>query len=144
MIFCGTWFAWKAKRKARKKTNSITRFLHFYQMVGTTTHILCIICVVRGGSKIFSRGGGGGFSKNFRKFWRSFFLGRSDWFSELSQSSKKTLFWPNFLRRRQFLEKTGQKKLFLGTFWKTLTKKSRFFWRALPLKISIYWRLRRL
>ena len=41
----------------------------------------------RGGSRIFSRGGGG-FSKNFPKFWRPFFfLGRPNWFFELSQST---------------------------------------------------------
>ena len=40
----------------------------------------------------FSPGGGGGFSKSFRKFCRPFFLGRPNWFSELSQITKKTLF----------------------------------------------------
>ena len=96
----------------------------------------------RGGSRIFSRG-----ERIFKKFSKIlttfFFLGRSDWFSELSQSSKKTLFWPNFLRRRQFFEKTGQKSRFwalFGKFW----QKKRVFWRALPLKTSIYWRRRRL
>ena len=33
--------------------------------------------------------------------------------------------------------KNGPKKAFLGTFWKFLTKKSRFFGARSPLKISI-------
>ena len=73
----------------------------------------------------FSRGGGG-FSKKFPKFWRPFFLGRSDWFSELSQSSKKTLFWQNFLRRMQFFEKTGRKTRFWALFGKLCQKKNAF------------------
>ena len=86
--------------------------------------------------------GGSGFSKNFRKFWRPFFLDRSDWFSELSQSSKKTLFWRNFLRRRQFFEKKQVKKAVFGHFLENFDKKNAFFWRALPLKTRRYWRQR--
>ena len=71
----------------------------------------------RGGRRIFKK-----FSKILTTF---FFLGRSDWFSELSQSSKKTLFWPNFLRRRQFFEKKVKKAVF-GHF-ENLTKKIAFF-----------------
>ena len=61
----------------------------------------------RGGSRIFSRGVG--FSEKF--------LGRPNWCSELSQSTKKTLLWLKFLRRTQNFEKT-----FLGTFWKIITR----------------------
>ena len=51
--------------------------------------------VIRGGSRIFSRGGG--FSKNFPKFWQPFFLGPPNWFFELPQSTVLPLFWLNFL-----------------------------------------------
>ena len=58
----------------------------------------------RGGFRIFSRGGGrADFQKNFENFV-DLFLGRPNW----------------------------PKKAFLGTFWKTLTEKSRFFRRAFP------------
>ena len=41
-------------------------------------------------------------------------------FRALSQrTKKKTLFWPNFLRRRQNFQKKA-KRAFLGTFWKLL------------------------
>ena len=47
----------------------------------------------------FSRGGGA----DFQKFLENcrLFLGRPNCFSELSQSTKKTLVWLNILRRRQ-------------------------------------------
>ena len=63
----------------------------------------------RGGYEIFSAGGGG-FSKNFQKFYRPF-LGRPNWITKLSQSIYKNLFWPNFVRRRQTFEETVQKRL---------------------------------
>ena len=72
-----------------------------------------------------------------------FFLGRRNWFFELSQSTVLTLFWQNFLRRRQIFDKTVKKAVF-GHFLKNFDKKIAFFWRALPLKVSIYWRPRRL
>ena len=40
------------------------------------------------------------------------FLGRTSWFSELSQSSKENLFWPSFMHCRQNFEK---KLRFFGT-----------------------------
>ena len=43
----------------------------------------------------FSREEGGQIFKNFVDL----FLGRPNRFFELSSSTKKTLFWPNFLRR---------------------------------------------
>ena len=58
-----------------------------------------------------------------------FFLGRPNWFSEFSQTTLKTLIWPNFLCRRQIFKKRP-KKAFLGFFWKFLTK-NRVFRRAL-------------
>ena len=78
----------------------------------------------RGGSRIFSRGGGGGFSKSFPKFWRPFLQ--------------------NFLRRRQIFETNSQKSRFWALFEKLWQKNRVFFWRAFPLKVSIYWRPRRL
>ena len=61
------------------------------------------------------------FQKNFEMF-DNLFLGRKTWFCKpLEKIFGKQV-----------------KKSFLGTFWKILTKKTRFFWRALPLKISIY------
>ena len=65
----------------------------------------------QGGSRIFFEGGGGGFSKRNRKFWRLFFLGRPNWFFEPSQSTVLPLCWQNFLRRvfRHFLENFDQK-----------------------------------
>ena len=67
----------------------------------------------RGGSRIFSRGGGGGadFQKEIENF-DDLFLGRPNWFFELSQSTVLPLFWPNFLRRSQTFEKNSQKKRF--------------------------------
>ena len=105
-----------------------------------------IVCTRRGGSRIFSRGGGGRIFKKFSKFDDLFFffsLGRPNWFFELSQSTVLALLWLNFLRRRQIFEKTVKKAVF-GQFLKNVDKKIAFFWRALPLKISIYWRRRRL
>ena len=43
----------------------------------------------------FSRGGGADFQKKMD------FLGRPNWFFELSLSTVLPLFWLNFLRRRQ-------------------------------------------
>ena len=76
---------------------------------------------IRGGSRIFSRGGGGGggFSKTFNDL---FFLGRPNRFFELSQSIVLPLLWENYLRRRQNFEKTVKKSRFLALFEKNLTK----------------------
>ena len=71
---------------------------------------------------------GGGFGLS------TFFLGRPNWFCELSETSIKTQTWPNFLRRRQIFEK-GQIKAFLGSFRKTLTKKLRFFGARSPSEL---------
>ena len=51
--------------------------------------------------------------------------------------------WAKFSGLRQNFEKNSPNKAFLGTFWKVLTKKSRFFGARSLLKISIYWRQRR-
>ena len=66
------------------------------------------------------------------------FLGGPNWFSELSQTTIKTLIRPNFLRRRQSFEKRP-KKAFIDTFWKNSTKKLRFFGARSLLKIRIDW-----
>ena len=50
---------------------------------------------------------------------------------ELFQSTKKTLFWPKLLSRRQSFEKTVQKGAF-GHFFEHFLKKIAFFRRALP------------
>ena len=87
-----------------------------------------------------SGGGGGGanFQKEIENFDDLFFLGRPNWFFELSQSTVLPIFRQNFVRRSQILKKV--KKAFLGTFWEILTKKLRFFGACSPLKISKYWR----
>ena len=83
------------------------------------------------------------------------------------QSTVLSLFWPNFLHRRQNFEKIGQKGVFRH-FLENFERKISIYWRApplalpppppppplalpprapplaLPLKISIYWRRRRL
>ena len=84
-----------------------------------------MISYFRGGSRIFSRG----FQKTNRKFCRPFFLGRINFFSELSQSAKKTLFCLIFYAAGKILKKRAKKAL-LSTFWKILTKNSRFFREA--------------
>ena len=58
----------------------------------------------RGGSRIFSRWGG--FSKKIENFV-NLFLRPTTVIFELSQGTKMTLFWPNFLLPRQIFEKTG-------------------------------------
>ena len=79
----------------------------------------------------FSRGGAD-FQKKNRKFCQPFFIGRQKWFPELSQSTKKSLFWSTFLRRRQnFEKKTGQKDLFRH-FLEKFYQKIEFFRGALP------------
>ena len=75
----------------------------------------------------FSRGGGG-FSKILTFF---FFLGRPNWFFELSQSTALPLFWQNFLRRRQIFWKTVKKAVF-GQFLKNFDKKIAFFLARAP------------
>ena len=89
-------------------------------------------------------GGGGGFSKRKSKVSTTFFLGRLIDFL----SSPKALFCPYFGKifcaEGRFLKKKQSKKAFLGTFWKILTKKLRFFGARSPLQISNYWRQRRL
>ena len=65
--------------------------------------------LVRGGSRILSRG-----------FDIFFLFILNDLFSELSQSTKKPLFWPKFLCRRFNFEKTDQNsvlRLFLEDFF---------------------------
>ena len=58
-----------------------------------------------------SRGGGGAdFQKKIENYVNFFSLGRPSWFFELSQSTVLSLFWPNFLRRRQNFEKNRPQK----------------------------------
>ena len=91
-----------------------------------------IVCI-RSGSRIldFLKWGKADFQKKIPNFVE-FFLGRPNWFSELSQITINTPFWPNFLRHRQI--KTGQNGVFQAVFEETMTKKSRFFGARSPLK----------
>ena len=92
---------------------------------------MIIMILIRGGSRVFSRGGEWIF-KNFSKILTTFFfLGWPNWFFELSQSTVLPLFWQNFLRRRQIFEKTVQKAVF-GHFLKNFDKTSRFFLTRAP------------
>ena len=74
------------------------------------------ICTGRGGSRIFSRGGGGRIFKKNSKILTAFFLGRPNRFSK----AVKRRFW-------HLLE--------------NFDRKIALFWRDLPLKNSISWRL---
>ena len=118
---------WKKKKiilpkKIRKTPNTLLRSLIIQrQKRGKIQNIY-----IRGESRNFSQGA------DFQK--KKISSGRSNWFSELSQSSKNTLFWTKFLRRRQKFEKTSQ-NLFLGTFWIIMTKKTQFFGARFPLKL---------
>ena len=90
----------------------------------------------RGGSRIFSSLEGGG---DFQKIVENFV----EFFFELCQSTVLSLFWPNFLHRRQNFEKTFQKRRFWALFGKFWPKYCVFSTRAHPFKTSIYWRQRR-
>ena len=78
----------------------------------------------------------------FRHFLREnflktdLFLSRTNWFSELSQSSTKTLYWPNFCASGKFLKKQAKKVVF-RQFLKFFDQKLRFFGARFPLKSSI-------
>ena len=63
-----------------------------------------IIIKLRGRSRILTKRGEAQFSCNFQKFCR-FFFGWLNWFSELSQRTKKTPFWPNFFAAGENLKK---------------------------------------
>ena len=87
----------------------------------------------------FSWGGGGGqISKKNSKILSTFFLGRPHLLFELSQSTKKSLFWPHFLCRRQSFEKTGQKRRFYALFGKFWPKNRVFSARASPSKLVYF------
>ena len=60
--------------------------------------------------------------------------------SELSQVTIKTLYWPIFCAAVNVFEKEA----FLCTFWKILTKKSRFFGAHSPSKFSLFCHMRHL
>ena len=96
------------------------------------------ICRWGGKEKRALESRGGRIFKNCRKFCRPFFI----FFFELCQSTVLSLFWPNFLRRRQNFEKTGQKRRFWALFGKFWPKNCVFSTCAPPYKTSIYWRQR--
>ena len=83
--------------------------------------------MIRGGSRIFSRGGG--FSKNFVDL----FLDRPNWFSERSKNFIKTLILTKVLRRKKNFETKNKSKM-PGKPWNFLTKKLAFFGRAVRQK----------
>ena len=92
--------------------------------------------------RIFSREGAD-FQKNFENFVDLFFRSTK----LISRVLSKLCFVPilaKFSAPQAKFSKNRPKKAFLGTFWKNLTKKLRFFGSRFPLKISIYWRQRRL
>ena len=69
---------------------------------------LVLVLVLAGADLGVSREGGGrgkcgedGFLKKISKILSTFFLGQPSWFSELPQTTIKTLLWPKFLRRSQ-------------------------------------------
>ena len=83
----------------------------------------------RSGSRIFSRGGGG-FSKNFPKFWRPFFFRSTKLtFRALPKHCLAPILAKLFAPQANFSKKQS-KTPFLGTFWKILTKKNRVFFGA--------------
>ena len=125
----------KKNFKKSKKIN-FCNFLNFKKALKNSKKTNFLIGI-RGGSRIFSRGGGADFQKNFENFVDLFF------FRSTKLIFRALLFWLNFLRRRQIFEKTVKKAVF-GHFLKNFDKKIAFFWRAVPLKVSIYWRRRRL
>ena len=69
----------------------------------------------RGGSRIFSRGGGADFLKIVENFDDFFFRSTKLIFRALPKHGFVPI-WPNFLRRRQNFEKTGQKRRFWALF----------------------------
>ena len=112
-------------------------FSFFFQNVCPTCNLknkLMCISSSRGGSRIFSREGWifEKFSKILTTF---FFLGRPNWFFELSQSTVLRLFWQNFLRRRQIFEKTVKKNRFWALFEKFWQKNCVFFGARSPSKL---------
>ena len=76
----------------------------------------------RGGSKIFSTGGGGGLI-----------------FSMGSRFAIKTPMLPIICAARKLKKKQAKKTRF-RLFWENFYQKIEFFRRALPFKVSIYWR----
>ena len=81
--------------------------------------------------------GGGGFSKNFENFI-DLFLGRPNWFSELSNHYKDTILTKFFAPQAKFWEKkSGQKSRFYVIFGKIWPKKvCDFSARASPSKLA--------
>ena len=103
----------------------------------------------RGGSRIFSRGAD--FQKIFENFDDIFFRSTKLIFPNFCQFFCQFLpqlffvpIFANFFAPQANFWKNRPKNAFLGTFWKILTEKLRFFGARSPLKISVYWRQRRL
>ena len=58
------------------------------------------LCTLHSGMRRIFLGRGAVFQKNFEKFAALFFLGRPNWFSELSKILQGSYYLKNFLRRR--------------------------------------------
>ena len=85
------------------------------------------------------------FCQNGLFLYKNAFLGRPNWFFELSQSNKKPYFDQIFSAAVKFLKKkTGQKGVCRGIFWKKIDQKIVFVGARSLLNFSIYWRQRRL
>ena len=85
----------------------------------------------RGGSRIFSRGGG--FSKKFPKFWRPFFFFRST--KLIFRALPKHCFAPilaKFSAPQANFWKNSKKKAVFGHFLKNFDKKNCFFLARAP------------
>ena len=77
-------------------------------------------------------GGGADFRKSFEKICRPFF-------KQSTQNTSRPCFGQTLCAAGKILKKQTRKAfLVVGTFWKTLTKKPRFFGARSPFKISIF------
>ena len=95
----------------------------------------------RGGSRVFSRGGGG-FSKYFGKFCPTFFRSTKMIFRALPKHYKDRVLSKFSAQQAAKLWRNRPKIAVSGTFSKMFTKKPRFFGARSSLKFSVYWRQR--
>ena len=89
----------------------------------------------------------GGIFEKILKVLSTFFLDRPNCYTELSQTTIKTINRPNFLRAAgEFLKKGKKKSVFMHFLIKNVDQKLRFFGANSPppLKTCIYWRQRQI
>ena len=124
----------KSKSKIKKKNFEMRVHLRIREKYAQSVDNWKVNIQSRGGSRIFSRGGGG-FSKNFPKFWRTFFFFRS---TELIFGAlPKHCFAPilaKFSAPQANFWKTGEKSRFWH-FLENFDKKTRFFGARSPSKL---------